>query len=148
MRLFSSFRIEQKGAYFFDILFMIRRFQLILILIFLVDDSPYLQIWCYLLLSLLQLTYVISVQPFEAGMLNLGEIVNESCVTLTAYHLFWFTDYVSVLESEKVFGWSLISLIVLCVTFNIVIFVITLVKYCRLRCKRYFAIKAAKKKLE
>ena len=59
--------------------------------------------------------------------MNIGEIANELSVVIAAYHLFWFTDYVSLPESELSFGWSIIGTILLNVLFNIVIFLIGLV---------------------
>ena len=67
------------------------------------------------------------VHPFQNRLMGLTEIVNEICIVMAGYHMFWFTNYVSDLESELIFGWSLISLILFNVSFNIVIFTISLV---------------------
>ena len=71
--------------------------------------------------------------------MNIGETVNEISIVLSAYNLFWFTDYVPDPESELFFGWGIIGILCGNLTFNVVIFVISLILYIKRLCLRCFA---------
>ena len=80
--------------------------------------------------------------------MNLGEIVNEVCIVLTAYHLFLFSDYVTLPEDELIFGWSVICLILFNVLFNLVVFIFSLLRNVKRSCLKKLAIREAKRRLE
>lgn len=131
----------------FNTVFMARRLFLVATLTLLVT-MPTLQIAAYLLATFLSMHYLVNTSPYNSRMMNVSEKVNEIFITLVAYHLFCFTDYVSDLQVESSIGWSMISVILLNVLFNIIVFIIMIVSSCKLCCKRRKAKKAALKHAE
>jgi hypothetical protein len=82
----------KKHSIYFNVLFLLRRFVLVLILTF-VQNTPSLQLILLQLASLATIIYIIKVQPMEDQSLNTFELVSESCVLLCILILPSFTDY-------------------------------------------------------
>lgn len=75
------------------------------------------------MLTLANLAYVLTVMPFETKLMNITEIINEVTILLVAYHLLFFSDFITNPNVEYDVGWSPIILILASILFNLVIFV-------------------------
>ena len=69
--------------------------------------------------------YLVYFKPYEDPHTNLNEIFNESCVLLSAYQLFVFTDFVDSLQMKNLFGFGMIATILLNFGVNILIQIIS-----------------------
>jgi len=63
-------------------------------------------------------------RPVIDSVVNKMELVNETCVLLTTYHLYQFTEFMTHLENRNLVGRSLMILIILVVLLNIAVIVI------------------------
>lgn len=72
-------------------------------------------------MSLLLLIYDILVKPFESPLLNKMEIFNEISIIVAAYHLPLFTEFVDDQMTHYFAGWSLILLVILNITVNLIV---------------------------
>ena len=69
--------------------------------------------------SLLMLTWLINVKPFDEPFKNYLEMMNEFLLCILGYFGFLFTGYVPEPESRYVFGYVYISLLALALMFNV-----------------------------
>ena len=115
--------------------FLLRRF-LVISLITVMANEPIVQIVLYLFASLASLLYLITMKPFDVDLMLKAEILNEIGILIVSYTLFWFTDYVVDPSLEFDLGWCVVSMILLLVLVNIVIFGIALVRKIKLSIKK------------
>lgn len=96
-KLFDNQDHDKTSVLMFNTVFIVRRLFLVATLTLLVM-APTLQISAYLLATFLSMHYLVNTSPYNNRMMNATEKVNEILITLVAYHLFCFTDYVSDLQ--------------------------------------------------
>ena len=58
--------------------------------------------------------------PFISRLKNRLEIFNEVCIHAATIHLVFFTDWVFDPELQYTFGWSMICIIVICISGNMI----------------------------
>ena len=98
-QLFGSFRLT-KAAQAYHLVFLVRRYAMILILMFLPGKFLQQILW-HLALTSVVVLYVALNGPFENHSLNSKEIVNELMVALAAYPILMFSGWANR-EREKV----------------------------------------------
>eukprot|EP00347_Sterkiella_histriomuscorum_P019164 403342699 len=86
------------------------------------NESPYLQLLTFQLLSIGQFIYLITVMPFETKTNNIMELINEGLVLFTAEILTLFTDYNPNPEDRYMIGWVVLSIIILVSIINMSLF--------------------------
>lgn len=101
-------------------IFLLRR-QAICVALVIFMSYPMVQLQCFVMLSVMSLTYLIAVRPHQSKLLNVLEIVNELITLGCMYHLFIFTDFVRNHDVIYLSGWSLIILILTMIASNTLI---------------------------
>lgn len=93
-----------------------------------------------MLLSLLQLCYLLRVKPFKEKINNYLEIMNEFFYLYCIYHLYVFTDFYDDYKVKYKLGFSLIILVILQIAINLFVIlidtVLNLVNFVKLWIKR------------
>ena len=145
--LFENLRLNKIGALAYDVIFLLRRF-LVIILITVLADSPVVQIQLYLFASLANLLYLVTMKPFDVDLMLKAEILNEIGILMVSYCLSWFTDYVVDPQQEFDLGWCIVGIILLLVFCNIVIFGIALVRKIKLNIKKWSNKRNHKNKIQ
>lgn len=143
--IFENLKLKSIAALSQHIVFLTRRF-LIITLVTACTMSLISQTLGYLMLTVVNFGYVLSVKPFDTSLLNISEVMNETIVFLASYHLLCFTDFVDSVDRENDVGWSLIVLIMVNILLNMAIFVYVVFGLTKLKCKRRIALKEAKKR--
>ena len=69
------------------------------------------------------MSYTTYVLPFKSMLQNYQETWNEVCVLLASYHLFCFTEWIFDLNARVQLGWSLLIIMVINLSTNILILV-------------------------
>ena len=88
-----------------------------------------MQLSINILLSLIMLTYNITVKPWTVAEMNTQEIYNEAIILICGYHMLFFGNWISDTATvyghnfKSVMGFSMISFILLGVVINIVIII-------------------------
>ncbi len=95
---YSGIKIDDKAALLYNVFYMLRRLWIAFLVTFIKHDS-YLQVILFMLHSVLMLTYIGYVKPFELPLLNKLEIFNELSILSATYHLTCFTGFVDDAES-------------------------------------------------
>ena len=90
--LYNDLRTDSFLPLLYNIIQTLRRLLIASLAIF-VKQHPFLQVQLVVLHSILTLAYLILVKPFTKPLQNKLEIFNESCILLSSYSLFFFTDY-------------------------------------------------------
>ena len=94
--------------------------------------------------------YIGSVRPYEVRLSNIVELTNEVIITLCAYWLVTFSDFVPDEKTKYDCGWPIIGATTLLVLFNLVVIcystVANITHKCKLYCRRRKAIKLMKQK--
>jgi glucan phosphoethanolaminetransferase (alkaline phosphatase superfamily) len=88
---FETLRTSDKAALVYQSVFVLRRFILCLILVFL-KASKCAQVFAMIYCSLFYVGYLMAVRPFETPGLNKLEIFNEGIILGCQYHMLMFTD--------------------------------------------------------
>ena len=99
---------------------MLRRLFMAIVITFFKFDLV-TQVLCGVYSSLLMLSWLITVQPFDSKLKNCLEISNEIFVLILSYTGFLFSDYVDSPISRYNFGFFQISLIGIPLVINIAV---------------------------
>lgn len=121
---YMELRTDSKAALMYNVVYMLRRLAFALTAV-LLKSLPSIQVAFTCFQSLVVITYIAQVQPFELPLLNTMEIVNEFTILVATYHLFLFTDYVEDPNMQYILGWSMIGLTVLNILINMGVMVWT-----------------------
>lgn len=99
-------------------LFLLRRFAIGLAIAFL---RPYLftQLLVFQVTSMVVLTTVVSLRPYESRLKNVVEIANECLVILTVYMMYGFSHYIPSKEYRYKLGWVYIGIVAAVFVINI-----------------------------
>lgn len=117
--MYELLKTQSKIALVYSSLFILRRLLLSLILVFMAT-SKVGQIVCLTIISLLQISYFLSVRPFEEPFLNHLEVFNEAIVLCSYYHLYIFTGgLIDDIYIIYIAGWSLDILLLVHFSVNI-----------------------------
>lgn len=104
----------------FNVVYMCRRLYFSAVATFF-DSYPGIQVQLLTLHSVLVLSYVSFVRPFELPLLNFMEVINEASILAATYHLFFFTDYVDDPELQYTIGWSILGVTVFNIAVNMLV---------------------------
>lgn len=137
--LYEEIKTSSKSALTYNVLFVLRRLIIAAMCIFL-EQYVFLQIQIMIISSLLTLTYLFRVRPFEQPLQNRLEVFNELCVLVSSYHLFAYTDFVPETMTQFKVGWSMIGVALFSVGGNVIVVVWTTIIELRKKYKRYKTI--------
>ena len=140
--LFGLFHLK-KTAQAYHLVFLVRRYAMILILM-LLPGNFLPQILSHLSLTTIVISYLATNLPYQNRYLSYKEIVNEILVALAAYPLWTFSDWVNE-EQERIYaGWFLIAIILVIILFNFLCLAFSQSRLLYTKVKRW----SAKRKLE
>lgn len=142
--LFEDLSPHNKTGLFYSSIFFFRRL-FVVCLIMLFAQSSLQQMFGHILLSLLQLSFVLSTKPFDSQLRNWQESFNEIAVFISSYSLIFFTDYCTDELLQEWIGNSLLIFVVLITAFNFVFIIVIFIKRTITKCKRKIAEKRLKK---
>jgi len=97
--------------------FLIRRLIFILILVFLIN-MPFFQIQGLLYMEMFYIIYIGLRGPRATKEDNNTDMVNESLLMLSIYHIIWFTDFVNDPTFKQNAGSSLVCMTLLQIVIN------------------------------
>lgn len=89
--LYSSLRLKNSGAMYYNFLFLLRRIVFALASVFLVE-YPVFQIYILFAQSLVVIAFLINYMPFDTPTLNRLELFNEGCIYIVSCLSLSFTD--------------------------------------------------------
>jgi len=112
---------------YFNLVFLVRRL-IFAICIITFRAMPFLQIQIVVFTVSMSVAYTGQFQPFVTRFTNWVEIINDCFILVYSYHLFVFTEFVQPRSTHVTMGWSAVSVIGLCILFNVVILMVTTVK--------------------
>jgi len=92
--------------------------------VFYVSTIPLLQVMAFISLSLVQLSYTISVKPFHDKHVYYQEVFNEASILAIGHLLLAFTDIVNDAQFKYNCGWAFIAIFITNVSANIVLIVL------------------------
>jgi len=88
---------------------------------------PLLQIGTFMLMTIMQIVYIVSVQPLRTRSLNRIELFNEGVTLFISYLMLLFVDDNNDTYVEYVMGWTMVFSSLLCIVINLSIMVTTIV---------------------
>ena len=119
--IFEDKRFNNPLAIQYVVVFLLRRFALISLLVFARGQST-IQVIGYLILSFLMLVYIKKVGPFKDPQYNRVELFNEKCVFISGCLIFLQTDaFGNSLEFRYRIGWFQIGTTLLVVVVGVVL---------------------------
>ena len=82
--LYSNLRMQRSGARFFSLVFVTRRF-LLAVIIFKLNDEPWLQLVSFVTLCFIAFAYMVTSKPLAFRLDNKIEVLNEGLLLFTGY---------------------------------------------------------------
>ena len=141
--LVLGLKLEKQSALLYPVLFMTRRLIYAVILIKCLNRSVY-QLQLIIVKSFAFMIYIGRVRPYEVRLSNIVELTNEVIISLCAYWLVTFSDFVPDEKTKYKCGWPIIGATSLLVLFNLGVIcystVANIVYRCKLYCRRRTAI--------
>ena len=142
--LVLDLKINNRVARLSPVLFMARRLAYAGALVYWLDRSVY-QVQCIIVQCSFFVIYVGSVRPYNARLLNVVELTNETFTALCAYSLVTFSDFVHDAKTKYECGWLLVGATLFLIVFNLIMIsyktVAEIIHKCKLQCMRRRAIK-------
>ncbi len=127
--LYQGFRIDnalkRKAAIIMVGWFLFRRFLTAVNLIYLRDQTIWIQLTINMYLSLIDLCVKIELSSYESRIGGIIEQFNDLFVVTLSYFPFLFTDLIQSQEDKYYIGWYYMGLIAMLVAANIFVMVIT-----------------------
>lgn len=99
IELFRTYRKFTQTGCFYGPLFFMRRYIILCVLIY-APNSVNVQIFVHMLLTSINLLFLVHNQPFDRKLLNTQEIFNEAIVLLSSYPLLTFNLWVEPKERQ------------------------------------------------
>ena len=88
--LYDEMDTSRKKALIYNIIFLVNRTALSFVLIYCTFNF-YIQLWSFVVLNFLMLSYLVCIRPFLTKLKNNMEIFNETCIFLSSCTLFGFS---------------------------------------------------------
>ena len=114
--MFEGYRLNGP-ALSYPVFFAVRRYGIILVLT-LLRDYPYLQIFSHMIITGLAIDYLWAFNPYTNKAITRQEIINETVVLLATYPLLMFTDWEWDVSRRIQAGWAIVACIVFLLLFN------------------------------
>ena len=119
---YEGMSLKTKLTAIYNVIFMTRRLITALVLV-LMYDFPFFQTQLLLVMSAMNVIYMVSFQPLSDKLQNRIEILNEVTILLCCYCLDMFLDIAIPLEGRDIIGWALMFFASLNIVINISIIV-------------------------
>jgi hypothetical protein len=103
---------------FFHAFFMLRRLIAIIIFVF-QENSPYFQVIELMMMSILNLSYMLTSRPFNTVRENRIEIINEVCYLLMTYLFSVIVNQAIDVKMKTIIGWVMIVAMSLVIILNL-----------------------------
>ena len=124
--LFDSLKMQKQPLEYFTY-FIVRRWLLATVVIFFTDMIA-LQLYAFLILSILQQIYLIYYLPFESKLLCYIEIFNEMILYSVIIIMMLFSDYIEDASLKYYIGWIFCSLLVFQIIVNLSVIIYKTIK--------------------
>ena len=118
--LYEELKVDHGSSLAHPIIYQARRFIWVLVSISL-QDHACIQIQVLLFMNFMTLAYTIYTLPYKKTNSNRLEIFNESCILLTNYHLYLFTDFTPDSDLQYRVGWSVLGIFCTNIITNMII---------------------------
>jgi len=122
--LFEDYRRRSLPSLLYNVVFFLRRYFMVIILIYLPLHKN-LQIFAQLLSTLFVMCYIGYVEPYKEKARNTFEWFNELTVLVASYALLTFTPWVDDNDTRYLVGWVMIGVVALNMVGNITMMLVT-----------------------
>lgn len=113
--IFKDIKTDSKYSSSYFILYISRRIAFVSLVFYSVDVPTYQRLVMYNM-NLFMFLYI-GTNPLKSRIHNKIEQMNEMVVCLVSLHMNFFTDWVSDPEVQEMYGWSMIAIILIQMTF-------------------------------
>ena len=100
--MFDGLRTDRKSSIGYPVIFTLRRFVFAFVSLYTIDHV-FIQLWCLMFFSTIQIIYLVKVRPFQETLIHKLELFNEVCTLIIIYTMMCFSEANIYREDKRIY---------------------------------------------